>query len=72
MVSPVSPTGNPVTVNRVHVIWAGAGTTNAPTTAAMGAVGANLGGITTAAIYHYYGGWVDTGATVLELYGGVV
>lgn len=71
MTSPLSVTGNPVTVNRVHVIWAGASTTNAPASAAVGTIGANQGGITTAEVYHYSGSaWVDTGATVANLYGG--
>ena len=71
MVSPISTVGNPVMVTRVHVIWAGASTTNAPTTAAMGTIGANQGGVTAAEVYHWSGSaWVDTGATVANLYGG--
>lgn len=71
MVSPVAATGNPVTVTRVHVIWAGASTTNAPASAAMGTIGANSGGATTGNVYHWSGSaWVDTGATVANLYGG--
>jgi hypothetical protein len=73
MVSLVSSTGNPVTVARVQVIWAGSGTTNAPASAMMGTIGANQGGIQSAEVYHYTGSaWVDTGATVINLYGGTV
>jgi len=71
MVGTISPTGNPVTVTRVHVIWSGSGTGNAPTTAPVGTIGANQGGVTAAEVYHFSGSaWVDTGATVANLYGG--
>lgn len=67
----ITPTGNPVTVTRVHVIWTGSGTTNAPASAAVGTIGANQGGVTAANVYHYTGSaWEDTGATVANLYGG--
>ena len=56
----------------VSHFWAGTGTTNAPATNVVsGQIGVNNDGATTANVYHYNGtAWVDTGATVLNLYGG--
>jgi len=52
--------------------WAGAGTTNAPDPATLSdfIVGVNNGGISSANVYHVIdGAWVDTGATVANLFG---
>lgn len=57
----------------ISEVWAGAGTTNAPdaTDYANFIIGVNNGGASTANVYHVINGaWVDTGATVANLYGG--
>ena len=57
--------------------WAGAGTTNAPPAADYqeGSLGANNDGASTANVYHVVSvsgtkSWIDTGATVANIYGG--
>ncbi len=66
----------PINPSVFDVSWAGAGTTNAPATADYweGAVGINNDGATGANVYHIVEisgtlTWVDTGATVANLYG---
>ena len=57
----------------INVHWAGSTTTNAPDAADFPDyyIGANNGGISTANVYHVIDGvWVDTGATVANLFGG--
>lgn len=63
--------------NIFTAFWAGAGTTNAPSAAEyrLGSLGANNDGATTANVYHVVpvagvNTWVDTGATVANIYGG--
>ena len=56
----------------ITVHWAGAGTTSAPVATNLPnyTIGVNAGGITTADVYHVIdGAWVDTGASVANLYG---
>jgi hypothetical protein len=52
-------------------IWSGAGTTNAPTNAVEGAVGANNDGAATGNVYVFNNlkTWVDTGQTVEGYFG---
>jgi len=61
----------------ISVFWSGVGTTSAPDPElySVGAIGANLDGISTGSVYHVVGAvgskaWVDTGALVTNLYGG--
>ena len=66
-----------ITKNIIMAFWAGAGTTNAPAAANYreGSLGANNDGASTANVYHVVNvanvpTWVDTGATVANIYGG--
>jgi hypothetical protein len=59
-----------------NAFWAGAGTTNAPPADEyqQGSLGANNDGASTANVYHVVRvagvhTWVDTGATVANIYG---
>lgn len=62
---------NPVSSLAISYFWASADATDAPTTATTGQIGAASAGATGGKIYHYTGtAWVDTGATVANLYGG--
>lgn len=60
-----------------NAFWAGAGTTNAPAAAnyQQGSLGANQDGAAAANVYHVVKvagvkTWIDTGATVQNIYGG--
>lgn len=56
----------------ISYFWTATGLTNAPDPAGFknGILGADLDGISTAAVYHVVEGtWVATGATVANLYG---
>lgn len=62
---------NPVSMTLISYFWSGADATNAPDQATTGELGAAADGASTGAVYHYNGtAWVDTGATVANLYGG--
>lgn len=57
----------------VSYYWSGAGTTNAPTATDIAdfTLGVNSDGASTGNVYWVIGGsWVDTGATVTNLFGG--
>lgn len=61
-----------VSITRVQHVWAGAGTTAAPDPSGMAnfTVGVNQGGVTAADVYWVINGaWVDTGASVANLFG---
>lgn len=64
---------NPVTILDSIVIWAGSGTTNAPSLGAN-AVGVNQSGVYTGDVYLYYAAtdtWnAMTGITTITLFGG--